>query len=435
MKIKSLYIKNIGMIVEETIVFNQPLLLFYGAVKQGKSTILNAVRWVFGGQFPQDIIRHGEKEAEIRLLFENGELTRSFYYSPASKEVEARPLRLMIDGVKVARPSEKMQALLNPFLLNQDFLARMTELERKKYFVDLFNTATPELDKEFAKANADAAELRIQIKTYGDIKPVEVKRVDPAALIAERSRRLAENARTIATHNFAVETVKRADRERHDAMESLTEYQKDERRLIGEIMQLQNQLDAVRTEISAGSKWVLEHPVQSEPALPALQDTLSLDQQISEAGATNVRAENYERDRARLNQKIADEQAVVELERRQREIRDEKIRRLDAIADQSGVPGLEFTEDGGFLYEDTTPGMLSTSQIMRLSAALSEKYPQDLGVGLIDRAESLGTSIMEFVEKARSEHKTILATIVGEKPAVNPPDVGVFVVKNGKVSQ
>jgi DNA repair exonuclease SbcCD ATPase subunit len=45
MKIQKLIIKNIGIIEDTTIEFNKPLLLFYGEIRQGKTTILNAVRW------------------------------------------------------------------------------------------------------------------------------------------------------------------------------------------------------------------------------------------------------------------------------------------------------------------------------------------------------------------------------------------------------
>src|SRR5208282_4348142 len=152
MKIKNLHVVNIGMIADETVEFNQPLILFYGAIRQGKSSFLNAVRWVFGGAFPSDIIRHGQTEASIQLTFENGYLKREFYYSEDKKEIKSRPLVLVLDGAKVPRPVDKLKAMLNPFLLDQDHLVRMTELDRKKYFAELFHTATPELDAEAARA-------------------------------------------------------------------------------------------------------------------------------------------------------------------------------------------------------------------------------------------------------------------------------------------
>ena len=80
-------------------------------------------------------------------------------------------------------------------------------------------------------------------------------------------------------------------------------------------------------------------------------------------------------------------------------------------------------------------GMLSTSQLMRLSKDLSALYPPGFGIDLIDRGESLGQSIYDFIERAKRDDRTILATIVGDAPAKSPPEVGVFVVKGGKVKQ
>ena len=51
---------------------------------------------------------------------------------------------------------------------------------------------------------------------------------------------------------------------------------------------------------------------------------------------------------------------------------------------------------------------------MRLSQLLSRLYPDGFGLDLIDRAESLGKSIFEFVKKATDENKTILAAIVAD---------------------
>jgi hypothetical protein len=94
---------------------------------------------------------------------------------------------------------------------------------------------------------------------------------------------------------------------------------------------------------------------------------------------------------------------------------------------------LEFDEAGNFSYEGCQAGMLSTSQLMKLSSALSALYPEGFGIELLDRGESLGRSIFGFIDRAKAEHKTILATVVGEKPAEVPAEVGVFVVEQGVV--
>lgn len=70
---------------------------------------------------------------------------------------------------------------------------------------------------------------------------------------------------------------------------------------------------------------------------------------------------------------------------------------------------------------------------MRLSSALSSLYPAGFGLELIDRGESLGKSIYGFIEKVKREESAILATIVGEKPAQVPDEIGVWIIEEGKI--
>ena len=121
------------------------------------------------------------------------------------------------------------------------------------------------------------------------------------------------------------------------------------------------------------------------------------------------------------------------MEARQAQIKAEKTAKLAAVTDESGIAGLKFDVDGNFTYKGTTASMLSTSEIMELSSQLSACYPPGFSIEMIDRGESLGESIYDFIKRAQDEDKTILATIVGEKPAKVPANVGVFVVKDGKL--
>jgi len=118
------------------------------------------------------------------------------------------------------------------------------------------------------------------------------------------------------------------------------------------------------------------------------------------------------------------------LEANIKELRQQKLLKLSEI--NGKIEGLEANEKGLF-FENTSFDMLSTSQIMNLSSQLSSFYPEGFGIELIDHGESLGKSIFEFVNRAEKEEKTILATIVGEKPALVPENIGVFVIENGKL--
>lgn len=52
----------------------------------------------------------------------------------------------------------------------------------------------------------------------------------------------------------------------------------------------------------------------------------------------------------------------------------------------------------------------------------------------ISYTEELINQIVEGMVNPRRQGKTILATIVGQRPATVPPEIGVFVVEQGKLT-
>jgi hypothetical protein len=127
------------------------------------------------------------------------------------------------------------------------------------------------------------------------------------------------------------------------------------------------------------------------------------------------------------------EDKLSQIEEKQRNLKKQKIAKLSKISETCGIKELSFDDSGVFTYQGTQAGMLSGSQIERLSKELSSLYPDGLGIDLLDRGESLGRSIFQYVDIADKKKSTILATIVGEKPSKIPERVGVYVVKDGIV--
>lgn len=457
MKAVSLTVKNIGLVADANIEFNKPLILFYGEIQQGKTTLLNAVKWVFGGSFPSDIIRTGESEALVRLTLDCGHIERQWYRA-RNGETKSRPVVFEKNGAPVTNPVAEIKKFLNPFLLDQDYLRNMSELERKKYFAATFAVDTAGLDLQISTAEQRAMEVRAKLKGYGDIDltPVGVP-ADPAALRTQR-------AAILAAHKSKLDVVREDLANRRDAYKgacaqvtaanqaaSENNYQVnlklvEVRGVVAEIAVLRATLARLEDRHTDLSKWLEEHPQQPgsplppEPDFSALEqqlqaqpDTAEVDAEISKAAADRVKYEQYQANQTRAAQRQQDEHEIEALDAAVRELRKNKIAKLKQCSEQTGIVGLEFDEAGNFRFEGSEAGMLSTSQIMRLSSLLSAKYPPGFGVDLIDRAESLGKSILDFVTRAQSENKTILAAIVGERPATAPAEVGVFVVEKGVV--
>lgn len=432
MKIKRLIIKNIGKISDATIDFNKPLILFYGEILQGKTTILNAVKWCFGGVYPADIIRHGQTEGRVILEFEGGSINREWYIG-RDKVTNARPIVFIQDGKPVKKPVDEIKKFLNPYLLDQDHLRKMTELERKAYFIQLFGVDTTEIDQQYTKTESEAKDLRSKIKGYGEIDLTEVKSIDVSPLKAELLTIRTNHAKVVSEINIQNRKVIEYN---HSIAQAETDvitlgYEIDRiTNQLNELLKRQGELQEKQNDLST---WLKENPKKAEDEIPRPPDTSILEIKISEATANEVRVEQYKKNLKRAKEKERDEIELSILETKQREFKKERIAKLAKIGESCGIKNLSFDEGGNFIYEGTMAGMLSGSQIMKLSEELSSLYPKDLGISLIDRAESLGKSVFLLVDRAKEEEKTILATVVGERPANVPEEIGVFIVEDGIV--
>lgn len=427
MKVRRLIIKNVGMIEDANIPIDKPLIIFFGDVRQGKTTLLNAVRWVFGGSFPQEIIKHGKKEANITLETDDGSITREFYKAKDGTTT-AKPISFIRDGKPVKKPVAEIEKFLNPFLLDQDHLRKMTELERKTYFTQLFAVDTAEIDSEILKTENQGRELRAQVRGYGEIDLTEVKPVDITPMQAELYSIRGKHAEKIKEVNIQNRQIRDQNAKINSAIEDIE-------RWTSEIKILEKKLEDLRRVTNDAIAFVNNSPKDDEIPLPDSPDTSSLESRIAEAAANEVRYEQYQKNVERSKEKLADEKRLFKLETQYRGLKKDKIAKLAKIGETCGIKNLAFDENGNFIYEGTSAGMLSGSQIMKLSEELSSLYPKDLGISLIDRAESLGKSVFLLIDRAKEEEKVILATVVGEQPAKIPEEVGVWIVDNGEVKK
>lgn len=410
MKIQKLKIQNIGPIEDMEIEPKSPLNIFYGEIKAGKTTILNAVKFCFGGSFPSDIITHGKSEAMIEITFDNAFIRRTFYHNKTGQTV-ARPIEFVKDGSIVQRPVEEIKKFLNPFLLNQNFLADMTETERKKYFTEFFDIDTQKLDEDYDSLAEEAKELRIKISSVGDINPTPVKQMSIEKLKEERTK-LQEQY----TNEYEAARI----------------YNNNVEAFNSNIEEKKERVKQLKLELRQLEDWLMANTEQSLRVVPEKPKRLEeIDDEITTASANNVRYEQYLKDKQKLEEKNNLKKELLEKEATQRELKKKKAQMLKEV--ETNIKDLQFDQDGNVIYEGTTAGMLSTSQLMKLSEQLSKLYPEGFGLSLIDRGESLGKSIFEFIEEAEQRKTTIMATVVGDKPATVPENIGVYVVKDGRL--
>ena len=292
---------------------------------------------------------------------------------------------------------------------------------------------TSSIDKALTLNEGNARELRAKIKGYGDIDLTPIERMDVSKLRAMLQDLKADWNRAcsvieleneeIQKHNNSIAWKQNERKRFRDTIISLEE----------QIVELREQLRDVRDNLSKVEESLRVNPPKRRSCLPNKPDTYDLEKQIDDGIAANVRHEQYQKNLERDKQRKADQHSLSTIELATKNMREERSKKILEVNQGCPIKGLEFKEDGTFTYQGTSAGMLSGSQVMKLSSELSALYPEGLGLDLIDRAESLGKSIFTFIERAQKEKKTILATIVGEKPTKVPENVGVFVVENGKI--
>jgi DNA repair exonuclease SbcCD ATPase subunit len=467
-KITNLKIHNVGIIEHFDMPVNKSLNLFYGDIKQGKTTILNAIRWAFGGEYPADIMRHGQTEAYVEIAAEDDGvplLIRREWYVNKEGETTNRPLVFQRAGVDQSRPAETLKRFLNPFVLDDRYFVDMTPLEKGRYLCRLFGIDTKAEDAAIGAMSEEASQLRIKIKAYGEVVPVEVLPIDTAELLAKRKAVVdaCESDRATATQARALALASwRADCERVEADNSIVRKRMLDRQTCAErivkrddeIADLERQIAALEAKKQAAGDarvtllaWLESHQALPEKMLPAKPDTSELDAivyalpdvahidaRIQQAGAVNEQHKQYLRDLAKSKEKAADEAHLLDLERKQAQLKADKVAKLARLGAESGIPTMEFLDGGDFRFDGTSSDMLSDSQQMQLTECLKGKYPEGFNVSLVDRGESLGKSVMTLVERARVRQSTIFCSVVGERPANIPEDIGAFVVEKGKVT-
>lgn len=359
------------------------------------------------------------------MKFDDSSIKRVFRRDKKDS-VKANKIEFILNGILQEKPTEAIKQFLNPFLLDQDFFSRKSELERNRYFVELFDVDTSQIDKDITTTEQAARDLRSVISAYGEIDITPVEKTDTYALAKERQQ-------IIDQYQSDLKKNRDENKKISDINKQFDNFEESIRVNNLSIKEMQDQIKKMEAENNEYRIWIKNNPKKDLlPDLP-LPNTVVIDEKISEAKAQNERHKRYIENKERYDEKKRKQLELSEMETQLRELRTDKIKKLAEVSDKCNVPGLRFDENANALYEGTALGMLSMSQVMRLSSALSALYPAGFGLELIDRGESLGKSIYGFIEKAKREESAILATIVGEKPAQVPDEVGVWVVEEGKI--
>lgn len=428
---KKLTIENIGIISHIEIPFGVPIIKLYGRIQNGKTTILNAVRWLTGTSLPSDLIRHGEDEGFIRIDYENDTYIERSFYRGKNGEIKARAVTFIREGVAVEKPAKVLKNMSEGFVSNQDTFNNLSLDDKRKYFVNTLGLDTDKEDKRLTEIVAEAKVIRKTIKDVGTVKkldPVEEpESVD--TLIAKRKEITERNEKTNLKY---LQLVKGRESVIAAKADAVAERKLKEHRL--------KELKAKFAEIKAeGEKLQQElkeqnvEPAPTEVPIPTLESTEEIDSALNKIAEDTIAFNEYI-ESVKVAEQVAQHKAKMsKLEKEKKAIEKEKGEKLIALNDKHGIDGLVFHSDGKITYKDTALDMLSDSQQFSISYELASAQINELGILPLDRAESLGRSIDDYIHHAKAQGFTVLASIVGECPAEKEEEVGVFVVQNGEI--
>ena len=437
MKLLSIEVKNIGKIVHEVVHINKALNLFYGEVEAGKTTLVfYPFKLIIEGNIPRGVLRKGESDGFVEVVFDEVKIRREFYTNREGN-VAARTVEYIVDKDKLDRPKERVLALINPFLQDQNFLINKSALERERFFVTHFGIDTAALDKIVKDEKAEASRCRMKVASYGDIDITPVPKSNLSAI--EKEKEDAEKANDKIRKDYGIAKQAQTDQE-----DKNRELKRDRDSKNDKINIIKEALETYQAKIIKGKAMLVDEkqnlvklpkPTKIKPVPDPKYDNVDdINERYFKAREDSQDYKQYETRLKDHKEKEEYKSSQRKHETVQRKAEEDKRKMLSTISKKSGVKGLTFDENGKFSFEDATADMLSQSQLMRLSSEIQSTYPTGLKLEIIDGGESLGKSIFKYIDKAKREKTTILATIVGEKPANVPPEIGVFVVEDGKVT-
>jgi hypothetical protein len=459
MKALSVTIKNCGLIENETIEFNKPLICVYGDIKNGKTTVLESIKIGFGVKVPDGFIREGQDRADIIIELENGSIERCLKRRYKDVDGVKSPDGTLIDTMKIViggkiLGKKDLAKHVNPFQLNQNHFVDMKLEERIKFFIELFGLDTSAIDESIKKIEEFNSSTRSFIQGFGaiELKVVEKPNIESMKVRKENIKVSRDTMKKEYDESFeayeqsiadstglsndlsALEEKKTSEDKAHvDFLKKLKDDYDES------VNKATEQHEAVVEEVAGKTVTVKEMiekfvPVECpvEPTLPSLDE---IDLQLQNAQADVVRFENYEKELLRSKQKEAKEKLLADGVAALKKKREEKKELLNSAKVSEKIEGLDFDEKGKLTFEGSTLAMISDSQEMKLSSLISALYPNSFSIELLDRCESMGKSVFELSDKAIKDGRNILCTIVRDEPAEAPEEVGVFVMEKGTLEK
>ncbi len=221
--ITTLHIKNIGIIEDLSIDFQQGLNVLTGETGAGKTLIIDSLQMVSGGRFPKDMIRKGEKYSFVELCLYEPENENSVEGNIiVSREIYANGRNLCkINGrmvtvtelknfmkqfIEIHGQNDNQDLLDSKLHLNylDGFIGDKISVEKLKY-QELYNKYC-DIKQELANNFGDEKERQRKL----DLLQYQVKEIEDAGLKVGEEEELEEKRKLIVNSEKIVRKSSRS---------------------------------------------------------------------------------------------------------------------------------------------------------------------------------------------------------------------------------
>jgi len=414
-----------------------------GKNKQGKTSILKAIKAAFDGKVDESVIRDGESKAEIVVELDDLNVKRTITEKGSYLDVSNK------EGFKVPAPQKYLDGILGTFSFNPVQFFELKQVERKKYLLNAIKLTLSQ--EELAKytgeklagidytkhalevvedarkyyydkrtgANAEVTKKR---KTLDELSASLPEGFDPKSVSEEHIKDLQK-----AIHDDELVLQKQADHEKF-----LAEMQRQEKGIVEDIAKIEADLVAKKTKLTDLQKEIAAaaefHYDLSDPlTIETAKETLKKLEGQRELVFTHKRVEEI---RGELS--VAVEEAD-KLDSIVNKLAKEVPQELIAKAELP-VEGLTVTEND-VLINGISLDNLSASEQLRFALNIVRKLNETFKVINIDGIETLDKDNFEaFLKEVEGDdYQYFLTRVDGDSVSKNGYDV--IEIENGEIKK
>lgn len=411
-KIETLQIRNFKRVQIAEVEFSESgCTILGGANAQGKSTFLDAIKYLLGGAKYSPTNPHNANAdgatAVIRSRLSNGiEVERSG---------KNGALKVVVDNAKGNQAT--LNEFINEFALVIDKFMRAPEKDKTKMLIDhlgigdkleFLDTQIEKLFNERTSVNREAKRRRQYADSIETFDNAPAERIDVTELI-KKERELSEQNRA------------------HEAnLKRLQEVREMGRQKKAKIEELQAQIDQLNAEMKEHKTEFLDLQSKTETFTP--HDTAEIDKQIENADALNRMFEANEKAKQADKEAKDSEKEAQDLTDEINEAREKRNKLIDEI--KMPLDGLKI-EEGELLYNGQRWDCMSGSERLKVATAISRAFKPECGFVLVDELEQMDwKTIKEFDAWAKQEGIQIIGAMVCDDDKASE---NVIIIEDGKV--